>query len=142
MSVESTKVEGGQGLGLNGQRHNAFLDGRRDPLSQPAMMTCHHVSPCVKYVYQSSRLKFGQLQKWALREAMVQRSLSSPSCSMSCRSRTVQVRPLGPRGSGPTSWISRKKQPSARANSVAVTFGGRPAILNSNPELYLYNCLT
>src|ERR1700733_538653 len=134
MSVESTKVEGGQGLGLNGDRHNSLLDGRRDPLSQPTMMTCHHVSPCVKYVYQSSRLKFGQLQKWALREAM--------SSTVAFKSVLLHVvsqpdRPgkaVGPRGSGPTSWISRKKQPSARANSVAVTFGGRPAILNPQPR--------
>src|ERR1700691_4518469 len=134
MSVESTKVEGGQGLGLNGDRHNSLLDGRRDPLSQPTVMTCHHVSPCVKYVYQSSRLKFGQLQKRALREAMSSTVAFKSVLLHVCRSRTVQVRPLGPRGSRPTSWISRKKQPSARANSVAVTFGGRPAILNSQPR--------
>src|ERR1700728_5347559 len=109
MSVESTKVEGGQGLGLNGDRHNSLLDARRDPLSQPTMTTCHHVPPRVKYVYQSSGLKFGQLHKCALLEGddfnsrfQVRpapcRVAAGPSRMPLSWAREVQGRPDGYRG--------------------------------------------
>jgi hypothetical protein len=42
-TVESTEVESGQGLGLNGDRHSSLLDSRRDRLSRPTTTACHHV---------------------------------------------------------------------------------------------------